>query len=118
MGNSPSSPRPIRWIGSSRRDLAGMPDEVRRRFGFALYEVQRGGTPDIAKPMKGLGAGVFELREWLGPGTYRAVYAVQLKRGVYVLHVFQKKSKTGIATPARDIALIESRLRAARALDD
>ena len=94
-----------------------MPDEVRRVFGFALYEVQLGGTPEIARPVKGFGGGVFELREWLVSGTYRAVYAVQLKRGVYVLHVFQKKSKSGIATSARDVALIERRLRTARSLD-
>lgn len=94
-----------------------MPDDVRRVFGFALYEVQLGGTPEIARPMKGFGSGVLELRTSQEPGAYRAVYAVQLKRGVYVLHVFQKKSKSGIATPPRDLALIEGRLRAARLLD-
>ncbi len=95
-----------------------MPDEVRRVFGFALYEVQLGGTPEIAKPMKGFGGGVFELRARQESGTYRAVYAVRLKRGIYVLHVFQKKSRSGIATPAREVALIESRLRTARLLDE
>ena len=87
-------------------------------LGFALHEVQLGDTPEIARPMKGVGGGVFELREWFKSGTYRAVYAVQLKRGIYVLHVFQKKSKKGVATPARDVQLVESRLRVARLMDE
>ena len=46
--------------------------------------------------------------------TYRAVYKVQLGDVVYVLHGFQKKSKSGKATPKADIDLIKSRLKLAK----
>ena len=45
-------------------------------------------------------------------GTYRAVYTVRFARAVYVLHAFQKKSKSGIATPQPDVDLVEKRLKA------
>ena len=45
--------------------------------------------------------------------TYRAVYTVKLPSAVYVLHVFQKKSKTGIKTPKHEIDLIKSRMERA-----
>ena len=33
---------------------------------------------------------------------------------VFVLHVFQKRAKSGIATPKQDIELIRERLKAAK----
>jgi phage-related protein len=80
----------------------------------ALFAIQSGETPPISKPLKGFhGAGVLELIESDHRGTYRAVYTVRYATAVYVLHVFQNKSKRGIATPAQEMALIRSRLRAA-----
>ena len=99
------------WIGSSRRDLRGLPERVRRDIGQALYTAQRGETDPAAKPLKGFGgARVMEIVERDPSGAYRAVYTAQFADVVYVLHVFQKKSKRGIATPKQDIDLIRRRL--------
>jgi phage-related protein len=109
-----TKPRLVVWVGSSRRDMQAMPREVRRGFGVALYAVQIGMTPPIAKVLKGFGgAGVLELIEDDAGGTYRAVYTVSYWSAVYVLHVFQKKSKRGKQTSQRDIELIRARLKRA-----
>lgn len=102
------------WLGSSLRDLKDMPDEVRETFGHALYLAQTGEKHRYAKPLKGFsGAGVLEVVEDAEGGTYRAVYTVRFSEAIYVLHVFQKKSKSGIATPKQEIDLIERRLKLA-----
>jgi phage-related protein len=110
-------PKELIWIASSRRDLRTMPPAVRRTFGVALFAAQCGERPPFAKPLKGFGgSGVLELVEDDRSGTYRAVYTVRYVTAIYVLHVFQKKSKRGIATPSHDIALIRDRLRQADAI--
>ena len=82
---------------------------------MALFAVQEGDTPPSAKPLKGFsGAGVLELIEDERGNTYRAVYTVRFQYVVYVLHVFQKKSKHSIATPKHDIDLIHERLKLAQ----
>ena len=94
--------------------MRALPKEVRRSFGVALFAVQIGETPPVAKPLRGFGgAGVLELVEDDAGGTYRAVYTVRYATAVYVLHVFQKKSKRGRETPQRDIDLIKDRLKRA-----
>ena len=108
--------KPIVWVGSSRLDLAAMPDAVKKDFGGALYAVQQGRPLDSAKPLKGKISGAMQISEDFRGDTYRAVYTAQLADTVYVLHCFQKKSKSGIATPRADIDLIERRLKDARAL--
>jgi len=110
-------PKPLTWIASSRRDMRALPKEVRRSFGVALFAVQIGETPPIAKPLRGFGgAGVLELIEYDAGGTYRAIYTVRFTTAIYVLHVFQKKSKHGRETPQRDIDLIKERLKRAEDL--
>jgi phage-related protein len=105
------------WIASSRRDMRTLPKSVRRTFGVALWAVQGGETPPIAKPLRGFGgAGVLELIEDDTGGTYRAVYTVRFVTAVYVLHVFQKKSTRGKATPQRDIDMVQQRLKRAAEL--
>jgi len=109
-----TKPKALTWVGASRRDMRTMPKEVRRSFGVALYAVQTGETPPIAKVLKGFGsAGVLELIEDDAAGTYRAVYTVRFATAIYVLHVFQKKSKQGRETPQRDINVIKERLKRA-----
>lgn len=94
--------------------MRALPKEVRCTFGLALYAAQIGETPPIAKPLRGFGgAGVLELIENDAGGTYRAVYTVRYSTAIYVLHVFQKKSKRSRETPQRDIDLIKERLRRA-----
>lgn len=112
--DSRSSLKPLCWVGSSRRDLLSLPDPVVDFFGFALYLAQDGRKHEQAKPLSGFGsAGVLEVVEDWNRGTYRAVYTVRFEIAVFVLHVFQKKSKRGAATPKADLDLIRERLRAA-----
>ena len=102
----------IVWVGSSRKDIQSFPQDVRALFGVALYWAQRGSKHPQAKPLKGFkGAGVVEIVEDFDTDTYRCVYTVKFGSNIYVLHVFQKKSKKGIATPNHDIALINARLK-------
>jgi len=109
-------PRELRWVGSSRKDLRAMPKAVRADFGWELEEVAAGRVPPSAKALSGFGGSdVLELRAGEESGTYRAVYTVRFGDVVYILHTFQKKSTKGIATKKQDLALIEARLRAAKA---
>jgi len=111
---NPPQVKPLYWVGSSKKDLLALPEAVVHIFGYALYLAQTGKKHDQAKPMRGFGsAGVLEIIEdWEG-NTYRAVYTVRFVESVFVLHVFQKKSKRGVATPKRDLDLIRERWKAA-----
>ncbi len=107
-------PKPIRFVGSARDDLRSFPDDVRYVMGYALYLAQMGGKHPNAKPLKGFkGAGVLEVFEDHAGDTYRAVYTVRFTDAVYVLHAFQKKSKTGRKTPKLDIDRINERMKQA-----
>jgi phage-related protein len=106
--------KPLHWVGSSKRDLLGFPEDVVDNIGYALGVVQYGGQPPSAKPWKGLGTGVSEIVEDDASGTYRAVYTVRFRKAIYVLHAFQKKSPSGIRTARTDIELIEERMKAAK----
>jgi len=93
-----------------------MPDEVQDSFGYALHLAQTGAKHVHAKPLKGFGsAGVLEVVESEAGSTYRAVYTVRVAAALYVLHCFQQKSTSGIATPKPDLDLIRERLKAALA---
>lgn len=106
--------KPVTWIGSTRADLTSFPEDVKDAIGYALYIAQRGEKHPDAKPLRGFGgAGIPEVVEDHAGDTYRAVYTVRLAGRIYVLHVFQKKSKRGIKTPKADSDLIESRHRRA-----
>ncbi|SRR5579883_1360267 len=110
----PSAMKPCEFVGSARRDLQAMPEQVREVFGYAIYVAQLGDKHHSAKPLKGFGgAGVLEVVEDFKSGTYRAAYTVRFAGVVYVLHAFQKKSKRSKATPQHDIELIKERLKAA-----
>ncbi len=104
--------RPLFWEGSSKKDFKEFPIPVQKDMGVALFVVQLGRTPDSSKPWKGLGPGVYELVEDHRGDAFRAVYTVRVGDAVHVLHAFQKKSKSGIATPQPDVDLIEKRLKA------
>jgi phage-related protein len=105
-------PKPVIWVGSSKKDLRTFPRAVQRDLGQALEIAQFGRTPEHAKPLKGFkGSSVLELVEDHDGDTYRAVYTVKLADRVYVLHAFQKKSKKGIKTPKHVIDLVRARLR-------
>ena len=108
--------KPLFWIGSSRDDLKDCPNDVQDVVGYALHWAQRGGKSPDAKPLHGFGnAGVLEIVDDFDGNTYRAVYTVRFAQAVYVLHVFQKKSRKGIATPKQEIDLVKARLKRAEA---
>ena len=108
------TPKTVVWIGSSKDDISELPSEVKLVLGQALYFAQIGLKHPDAKPLTGIEGGVLEVVEDFNKNTYRAVYKVQLGDVVYVLHVFQKKSKSGKETPKPDIDLIKSRLKLAK----
>ena len=106
--------KPLFWVGRSDAAVRDFPKEVRRTFGFALGLAQLGGKFIDAKPLKGFGgAGVLEIVEGFHSDTYRCVYTVKFAGAVYVLHAFQKKSKSGIKTPKQEIDLVKARLQRA-----
>jgi phage-related protein len=114
QSNEPE-PKPVRWVGRSRDDLKSFPRDVQRRVGGALWDAQIGLKAPFAKPLKGFGgAGVLEIVDDFDGDTYRAVYTVRFAYVVYVLHVFQKKSKRGAATPKAELDLIAQRLKRAK----
>jgi phage-related protein len=106
--------KPLDWIGSSKRDFLRFPEAVKDDMGNALGIAQFGGKHPAAKPWKGQGAGVFEIVDSHDGDTYRAVYTVQFREVVYVLHAFQKKSPKGAKTAQSDVDLIQQRLKVAR----
>ena len=114
MERLPRLARPLRWVGSSRKDYREFPPKVQDNFGFELFLAQTGQHPPSAKRLKGLGSGVLELVDDFDGDTFRAVYAVRFESAVYVLRSFKKKSKHGIATPKQDLDLIEARLKRAK----
>ncbi len=107
--------KPLKWVGSAKRDLDAMPEDVKDVFGHAIDLAQAGGKHQDAKALSGFGsAGVLEVVEDFRGDTYRAVYTVKFTAWVYVLHCFQKKSKSGIKTPKEDLDLINTRLKVAK----
>lgn len=106
--------KPLLWIKAAKRDLMEMPEEVITDIGYALFQIQCGEHPAIAKPLKGFGsANVLELVQDSENSTFRVVYTVRFPEAIVVLHSFQKKSKKGISTPKQEIDLIHSRLKQA-----
>lgn len=106
--------KPVLWLGSSRRDVRAFPEPVQDHIGYALYVAQCGGKHRDTKILTGFGgAGVVEVITDYRGDTFRTVYTLRYAGAVYVLHAFQKKSKTGRETPKQEIELIKQRLREA-----
>ena len=105
--------KPLVWIGSSRRDLKSFPEAAHDRIGFALYLAQIVSRHRDSKSLVGIGSRVTEVITDVGGDTFRTIYTVQFRLAIYVLHVFHKKSKSGIAAPLAEINLVRSRLKAA-----
>jgi phage-related protein len=103
--------RRITWVKAALKDFQRFPEPVQRQVIGALRMAAVGEKAEIAKPLKGLGSGIFEIVARYRGAAFRAVYAVQMDKDVWVLHVFQKKSKTGIKTPESEIDLIRKRIR-------
>jgi phage-related protein len=105
------STRPIQWIKAARKDFEDFPPGARDDLLDALTAVADGGHPSIAKPLTGLGPGVLELALRYRGDAFRVVYALRISADVWVIHAFQKKSKSGITTPKQEIELVRDRLR-------
>ena len=103
--------RTISWIKAARKDFEAFPARAIDRALDALTIVADGGTPDVAKPLAGLGAGVWELAIKERGDAYRVVYALQLEDDIWVVHAFQKKSTKGISTPRHEIDLVRDRIK-------
>ncbi len=116
-GAQPPKPKPVVWVGSSRRDLKAFPEEVQANIGYALYAAQCGEEYRSVKALKGFGGrSVLEIVAPHEGDTYRAVYTVRFRDTIYVLHAFQKKSKSGVGTPKHELDLIRRRLADAERL--
>lgn len=103
--------KPLKWVGSSRKDLKDFPRSIQRDIGVALYVAQIGEVHPDAKALKGFGgASVLEVVSLDKSGTYRAVYTVRFEDAVYVLHAFQKKSRKGVETPREEMEVVRRRL--------
>ena len=114
MDIEPNPAKPVRWIGSSRRDLKTFPKSIQRDIGQALYAAQRGEEYPSVKALKGFGGrSVLEIVASDNQAAFRAIYTIRFEDAIYVLHAFQKKSKKGVATPLKEIELIRRRLAAA-----
>lgn len=117
MKAKPPAPKPLIWMGNSKKDLRALPAAVVDVFGYALYLAQTGKRHGNTKVLRGFGdASVLEVIESHEGNAYRAAYTVRYAAAVIVLHVFQKKSKSGIETPKPDMELIEARLKKAAEL--
>lgn len=103
--------RPISWIKAALKDFEEFPEGAQLNILRALTVAAEGGKSDIAKPLKGFESGVFEIALPYRGDAYRTVYTVQLGTDIWVLHAFQKKSRTGIKTPKEEIGLVRTRLR-------
>jgi phage-related protein len=103
--------RRVSWIKAAFKDFEKFPEEARTRCLAALTISAEGGKADIAKPVHGLGSGVFEIALAFRGDAFRVVYAVQLADDIWVVHAFQKKSARGIQTPRREMDLVRDRLK-------
>lgn len=103
--------RPISWLKAARKEFEAFPLGAQEACGLALSVAADGGKVDIAKPMMGMGSGIFEIALRYKGDAFRVVYAVQIDVDLWVVHAFQKKSKTGIKTPKQEVDLIRERLK-------
>ena len=103
--------REINWVKAALKDFRDFSIDAQTRATSALTLVAEGKTPDVAKPLTGLGSGVWELAIKSHGDAYRVVYALQIGEDIWIVHAFQKKSKKGIATPKPDIDLIRERIK-------
>ena len=103
--------REIAWVKAARRASSSSRSPCSGGWPVRSTPPARGEMAEIAKPLRGLGSGVFEIALAYRTDAWRAVYAVRLGAAVWVVHAFQKKSKTGIKTPKQDIDVIRQRVR-------
>lgn len=105
------------WVGSSYRDFMEFPLETRQAAGYVLHYAQMGKKHEHIKVLSGMGSsGVAEIKENGPNATYRLIYTIEMKEFVFILHAFQKKSKSGTATPKQELELLKIRIKEAKVL--
>lgn len=105
------------WVGSSREDLKEFPPPVCSAIGYALFFAQSGKKHPHTKTLSGMGgASVIEIKENDPSGTYRLIYTIETEEYIFILHAFQKKSKSGKATPKQELDMVKKRLKESRVL--
>ena len=107
----PRKTRPVSWLKAALREFETFPEGARSICLAALTIAAEGGKSDIAKPLQGMGSGMFEIALPFKSDAYRVVYAVRLGDDIWVVHAFQKKSTQGIKTPKHEVELIKDRLK-------
>jgi phage-related protein len=103
--------RIISWIKAARRDFEEFPETVQSDMRDALTLAAEGEMSGKAKPFKGIDGGVFEIALRHRGDAFRVIYALKIDIDIWVIHSFQKKSKSGVKTPKPEIDLISDRLR-------
>lgn len=103
--------RNISWLKGALRDFKAFPLPAQQKAARGLTQIAEGDTPEIAKPMMGLGTGVWELAIKERGDAFRIIYALQLHSDIWVIHAFQKKSVSGIATPKHEIDVVRDRIK-------
>lgn len=106
-----ASSRRISWVKAALKAFRDFPPGAQLEAESALAIAALGRKADIAKPLKGFDDGVFEIALRHRGDAYRVVYAVRIGTELWVVHAFQKKSRTGIKTPAGEIDLIRQRIK-------
>lgn len=103
--------RNISWIKAAKRDFEEFPVDVQSDMLDALAVAAAGDMSGKAKPFKGVDGGVFEIALKHRGDAFRTLYAVKIDVDIWVIHAFQKKSKSGIKTPQADVDVIRERLK-------
>ncbi|MFZ4541982.1 MAG: type II toxin-antitoxin system RelE/ParE family toxin [Rickettsiales bacterium] len=103
--------RPVQWITAARKEFLSFPAGAQEICLDALTIAAQGSKADVAKPLLGLGSGVFEIALAFRGNAFRVVYLVQIADEIWVVHAFQKKSTQKIKTPKREIDLVRERIK-------
>ncbi len=91
--------RAVSWIQPALKEFRRFPDQAQMICLAALTIAAECGKSDVAKPMAGLGSGIFEIALPFDGNAFRVVYALQMSDEIWVVHAFQKKLKQGAKTP-------------------
>lgn len=103
--------RRLSGVKAAHKEFEGFPPSVQEQMKYALQMACAGEKADIAKPMKGFDAGIFEVALPYRGDAFRAVYAVKIGIDLWVVHAFQKKSVQGIKTARPDLDVIRERVK-------
>src|ERR1700733_755356 len=106
--------RAISWVRAARKAFEEFPVVVQDDMFDALSVASNGGRSAKAKPFKGVDGGIFEIAIQRRGDAFRAIYALRIGEDIWVVHAFQKKSKSGIKTPQFEVDIIRERLKRLR----